>query len=104
MNYPVYESYRRDGVRKNRIANAVFPLLTPGSLPIEPPIDRDDVSPAQVEKFLPHLLEMEEEGQTIVPCFTIEGITFMHIRFANLYSTSITAPQSSPAQRAIGAS
>lgn len=46
---------------------------------------RDDVSPSNVEKFLPIVFELEEEGQQVTPCFSREGINYMHIRHSNLY-------------------
>ena len=51
---------------------------------------RDDVAPVAVEKFLPLLLDMEEEsgGSAISPCFTSEGINYMFIRHNNLYCES----------------
>jgi hypothetical protein len=49
---------------------------------------RDDVSPSQIERFLPLILDMEEENVSVTPCFTSEGINFMHIRISNLYSAS----------------
>jgi AP-1 complex subunit mu len=46
---------------------------------------RDDVSPTHVERFLPLILDMEEEGHMLTPCMTSQGINFMHIRHSNLY-------------------
>jgi len=46
---------------------------------------RDDVSPSHIERFLPLILDMEEEGQQVTPCFTNQGVNFMHIRHSNLY-------------------
>lgn len=46
---------------------------------------RDDVSPTYIERFMPLILEMEEENVTITPCFSSEGINYMHIRHNNLY-------------------
>lgn len=48
---------------------------------------RDDVPATQIERFLPLILEFEEEGQQVTPCFTNQGINFMHIRHSNLYRT-----------------
>lgn len=31
---------------------------------------------------------MEEENTQVTPCFTSEGVNFMHIRISNLYSAS----------------
>lgn len=51
---------------------------------------RDDIAPTQVERFLPLLLDMEEEsgGSAVSPCFTSEGINYMFIRHNNLYRKS----------------
>ena len=46
---------------------------------------RDDVPPSYIEKFLPIVLELEEEGQQVTPCFSREGVNYMHIRHSNLY-------------------
>lgn len=48
---------------------------------------RDDVPATCVERFLPLILELEEEGQQITPCFTNQGINYLHIRHSNLYRT-----------------
>ena len=47
--------------------------------------DRDDVPSITVERFLPLILEQEEEGQTLTPCFTHAGINYIYIRYNNLY-------------------
>ena len=49
---------------------------------------RDDVPPSYIEKFLPIVLELEEEGQQVTPCFSREGVNYMHIRHSNLYRES----------------
>ena len=49
---------------------------------------RDDVPPSYIEKFLPIVLDLEEEGQQVTPCFTREGVNYMHIRHSNLYRES----------------
>jgi hypothetical protein len=46
---------------------------------------RDDVPPSHIERFLPLVLEMEEENVQVTPCFSDEGINYMHIRHNNLY-------------------
>ena len=46
---------------------------------------RDDVPPSYIERFLPLLLELEEEGQQPTPCITSQGINYMHIRYSNVY-------------------
>ena len=50
---------------------------------------RDDVYPSAIEKFLPLVLEIEEEGQQVTPCFSSQGINYMHIRHSNLYRPSV---------------
>lgn len=47
--------------------------------------DRDDIPSITVERFLPLMLEQEEEGQTLTPCFTHGGINYIYIRYNNLY-------------------
>lgn len=47
---------------------------------------RDDVAPSHIERFLPLILDMEEDNIPVTPCFTSEGVNFMHIRISNLYS------------------
>ncbi len=46
---------------------------------------RDDVPASYVEKFLPYILDIEEEGQQVTPCFSKEGVNYVHVRFSNLY-------------------
>lgn len=46
---------------------------------------RDDVAASHIERFLPLILEMEEEGQPVTPCFTNQGVNFTYIRHSNLY-------------------
>ena len=46
---------------------------------------RDDVPASYVERFLPLVLEIEEEGHQVTPCFSSQGINYMHIRHSNLY-------------------
>lgn len=50
---------------------------------------RDDVPATYVEKFLPIVLDLEEEGQQVTPCFSREGVNYMHIRHSNLYRESL---------------
>ena len=49
---------------------------------------RDDVPASYVERFLPLILDFEEEGQQVTPCFSSQGINYLHIRHSNLYRTS----------------
>ena len=46
---------------------------------------RDDVPSSCIERFLPLVLEIEEDGQQVTPCFSNQGINYMHIRHSNLY-------------------
>lgn len=55
---------------------------------------RDDVPASYIERFLPIVLELEEDGAQVTPCFTREGVNYLHIRHSNLYRTSL-APTSS---------
>lgn len=48
----------------------------------------DDDAITHVERFMPLILEMEDEGQPIMPCFSSQGINYMHIRHSNLYRAS----------------
>jgi len=49
---------------------------------------RDDVPPSYIERFLPLILELEEQDKQVTPCFTDQGINYMHIRHSNLYCRS----------------
>lgn len=51
---------------------------------------RDDVPSSYIERFLPLVLDFEEEGQQVTPCFSSQGINYMHIRHSNLYSMYYT--------------
>jgi hypothetical protein len=46
---------------------------------------RDDLPLTEVDRFLPLLLDMEEDNQMVTPCFTLQGTNFLHIRHNNLY-------------------
>ena len=50
---------------------------------------RDDVPLSYVERFLPLVLDIEEEGQQVTPCLSSQGINFMHIRHSNLYCACV---------------
>lgn len=47
---------------------------------------KDDIPASAVDKFMPIVLEMEEDLQTVTPCFSKDGINYMHIKYSNLYS------------------
>ncbi len=46
---------------------------------------RDDVPLSYVERFLPLVLDIEEDGQQVTPSISSQGINYMHIRHSNLY-------------------
>ncbi|KAJ7640337.1 Mu homology domain-containing protein [Mycena polygramma] len=50
----------------------------------------DEGAIAYIERFIPLILEMEDEGQLVVPCFTSQGINYMHIRHSNLYLLALS--------------
>ncbi|EAL19588.1 hypothetical protein CNBG2160 [Cryptococcus deneoformans B-3501A] len=56
---------------------------------------RDDVPTSYIERFLPLILEMEEDNVPVTPCFSDEGVNYMHIRHNNLYSTLLKSSSSS---------
>ena len=47
---------------------------------------KDDVPSSYIERFLPLVLDIEEDGQQVTPCFSSQGVNYMHIRHSNLYS------------------
>lgn len=49
---------------------------------------RDDIPSSAIERFLPLVLEQEEEGTYVTPCFSNGGINYLHIRHNNLYRQS----------------
>lgn len=49
---------------------------------------RDDIPSSAIERFLPLVLEQEEEGSYVTPCFSNAGINYLHIRHNNLYRQS----------------
>ena len=49
---------------------------------------RDDVPEGCISRFVPLLLELEDDGKMETPCFTKDGINFMYIRHSNLYRKS----------------
>ncbi|GMK53706.1 hypothetical protein CspeluHIS016_0102920 [Cutaneotrichosporon spelunceum] len=59
---------------------------------------RDDVPPSCVDKFLPLILDMEEDNVPLTPCFTDEGINYMHIRHNNLYLLALSKRNSNAAE------
>ncbi|KAG6888730.1 hypothetical protein C0995_006382 [Termitomyces sp. Mi166 len=59
---------------------------------------RDDVPPSYVERFLPLVLEIEEDGQQVTPCFSSQGVNYMHIRHSNLYLLALSKRNSNAAE------
>ncbi|KZS96679.1 clathrin adaptor, mu subunit [Sistotremastrum niveocremeum HHB9708] len=59
---------------------------------------RDDVSPSNLERFLPLVLELEEEGNQVTPCFSSQGINFMHIRHNNVYLVAMSKRNTNAAE------
>ncbi|KAF9365615.1 AP-1 complex subunit mu-1 [Mortierella sp. NVP85] len=55
---------------------------------------RGDIPMSAVEKFLPLVLEAEEESQAPAPCFTDDGINYLYIRHNNLFILAITRKNS----------
>lgn len=48
---------------------------------------RGDIPHEAAEKFITLLADFEEEQRTVVPVLTSDGVSYVHIRHANLYST-----------------
>ncbi|KAJ3560586.1 hypothetical protein NP233_g10739 [Leucocoprinus birnbaumii] len=59
---------------------------------------RDDVHSSAIEKFLPLVLDIEEEGQQVTPCFSSQGINYMHIRHSNLYLLALSKRNTNAAE------
>ncbi|CAG8567514.1 2286_t:CDS:2 [Ambispora gerdemannii] len=66
------------------MASAVFVLDLKGKVLISRNY-RGDIPMSAVEKFMPLVLEAEEEQQAPTPCFTHEGVSYLYIRHNNLY-------------------
>ena len=65
------------------MASAIFVLDLKGKVLISRNY-RGDIPMSAVEKFMPLVLEAEEE-QAPTPCFTHEGVNYLYIRHNNLY-------------------
>ncbi|RUS15512.1 Mu homology domain-containing protein [Endogone sp. FLAS-F59071] len=74
------------------MASAVYILDLKGKVLISRNY-RGDIPATAVEKFMPLVLEAEEE-QAPVPCFSDEGINYLYIRHNNLYLLAITRKNS----------
>ncbi len=66
------------------MASAIFALDLKGKVLISRNY-RGDIPMSAVEKFMPLVLEAEEEQQAPTPCFTHEGVNYLYIRHNNLY-------------------
>ncbi|KAJ6558276.1 clathrin adaptor mu subunit [Mycena capillaripes] len=58
----------------------------------------DEDNTTYIERFMPLILEMEEDGQPVVPCFSSQGINYMHIRHSNLYLLALSRRNSNVAE------
>ena len=61
------------------------PISLPSSQSLIQRSYRPDIPASAVERFLPLILEMEEENIQVNPCFSSEGVNYMWIRHNNLY-------------------
>ncbi|KAM0749181.1 clathrin adaptor, mu subunit [Meredithblackwellia eburnea MCA 4105] len=59
---------------------------------------RDDIDTSTIEKFLPLVMDAEEEGSYVNPCFTNEGITFIHMKHNNVYMVALTRRNANAAE------
>lgn len=48
---------------------------------------RGDISPEAAERFVGLLADLEDQQRTATPILTCNGVTYVHIRHANLYRT-----------------
>ena len=72
----------------SQLGRAMASLIAILDLKGKPLIQRsykDDVPPSYIERFLPLVLDIEEDGQQVTPCFSSQGVNYMHIRHSNLY-------------------
>ncbi|KAF8749890.1 Clathrin assembly protein ap47 [Rhizoctonia solani] len=84
-------------ILKRRMASLVAILDLKGKSLIQRSY-RDDVSPSHIERFLPYILDLEEEGQQVTPCFSSQGVNFMHIRHSNLYLLALSKRNTNAAE------
>ncbi|KAK4704525.1 AP-1 complex subunit mu, partial [Phenoliferia sp. Uapishka_3] len=59
---------------------------------------RDDIPSTSIERFLPLVLDQEEDGAYVTPCFSSQGINYLHIRHNNLYLVALTKKNSNAAE------
>ncbi|KAG9295396.1 hypothetical protein G9A89_013425 [Geosiphon pyriformis] len=75
------------------MASAIFVLDLKGKVLISRNY-RGDIPLSAVERFMPLVLEAEEEQQAPTPCFTHEGISYLYIRHNNLFLLALTKKNS----------
>ncbi|CAG8483955.1 611_t:CDS:2 [Funneliformis caledonium] len=75
------------------MASAIFALDLKGKVLISRNY-RGDIPMSAVEKFMPLVLEAEEEQAAPTPCFTHEGVNYLYIRHNNLYLLALTKKNS----------
>lgn len=49
---------------------------------------RGDIPSEAAERFVTLLTDLESQQQSITPVVTYDGVTYVHLRHANLYSTT----------------
>ncbi|KAF8198309.1 clathrin adaptor mu subunit [Mycena galopus ATCC 62051] len=60
---------------------------------------RDDLGDDEAsQRIMPLMLEMEEEGQPVPPCFSSQGINYTHIRHSNLYVLALSSSNTNAAE------
>lgn len=50
---------------------------------------RGDIPYEAAEKFITLLADFEEQQRTVVPVLTSDGVSYVHVRHTNLYSTPL---------------
>lgn len=91
-----YSSYLQQKTWNSALNDVVVPLQQPAMASLVAILDlkgksliqrsyKDDIPASAVDKFMPIVLDMEEDLQTVTPCFSKDGINYMHIRYSNLY-------------------
>ena len=96
-----FSRYPRRQGQSEQTSNDASSILTLMALPLQSLIQRsykDDVPPACIERFLPLVLDMEEENVQVTPCFSDDGINYMHIRHNNLYLLALSKRNSNAAE------
>ncbi|KAI8618902.1 Mu homology domain-containing protein [Chytriomyces sp. MP71] len=83
--------------RQEMVLSAVFILDLKGKVLISRNY-RGDIPMVAIDKFMPLVLEAEEEEQTPTPVISTEdGINFLYIRYNNLYLVAMTKKNSNAA-------